>query len=903
MTATSDTQDGTTPETVGHVTDRIPVALSTRFLHHFSEQLYSSPQKAFEELISNGWDAGADYVDVRVSADLTAANATLCILDNGVSMDADGLRGLWHIAFSPKAGKDEEHGRKLIGKFGIGKLATYVLASKLTYICKATDGKIRRVTMDYERIDKKKEAGKEQLINELELELFDVSDAELAMALSSIDTGSVLLDLINDGIKAPPTPSVDDEFGIEVSSVARASSSTWTLAVLTGLKPTGRELKLGVLRRMLEAALPFGSVMAVCLNGERLASSKLEATVKKTWRISTDLGITELDVDASGEQIETGEEPDPEPAPSIPPKKGQRSKKVKPEPQHAAAERAAKPPLAITAGPSYIDLPGVGRVTGTITLFEEKISGGKSDERGASNGFHVNVLGRVVNQGDSSFGEKNLSHAAWARFRMAVRADGLNQFLTTDREKFMERKELRIFRAFLRKAFNTARAFYDNDANAALPDGGDVLVKSLGVLSLSPLRNVVSETLKTQAPLPGLFDESGIEDRKEKRRSWREETKDNIRNALGDIRYERLGDESFVKFRLADNSIVVNKDHPFVAEHSRTKAEKQLLRTIAMVQLLTDVYAIDLGIDSETLDDMRRYRDRLMRFRAIQQRQSGTHLAKLLLGTQHQSDNSKLLERALSDALRYLGFHVTDLAKPGEPEGLAKAYPMPTRSDPTESNPHPPLYSISFDAKSSKHEAASTGNIKLDGVVEHRNRYKADHALVVAPGFEEGALATRCGEQKVTPMKASDLGRLLEYTVEHGAIPLTKLREIFQLYDPEKVTEWVDGLEKWLKKSRQLTIDVFLKALDKLKGKVPDVLSASTLAFACRDFVKVASVKQEDVIAVARGLSILVPDLVGIDGDKIVVNASAERVAAAVEAQLEKLHSDGFDDDSDTVDE
>ena len=37
-------------ETVGHITTEIPVEISTRFLENFSEQLYSSPQKAFEEL-------------------------------------------------------------------------------------------------------------------------------------------------------------------------------------------------------------------------------------------------------------------------------------------------------------------------------------------------------------------------------------------------------------------------------------------------------------------------------------------------------------------------------------------------------------------------------------------------------------------------------------------------------------------------------------------------------------------------------------------------------------------------------------------------------------------------------------------------------------------------------------
>ena len=112
---------------------------------------------------------------------------------------------------------------------------------------------------------------------------------------------------------------------------------------------------------------------------------------------------------------------------------------------------------------------------------------------------------------------------------------------------------------------------------------GDVLVKSMGVLSLAPLRSVVSETLRTQAPLPGLFDESGILDRETKRRDWRANTRENIRNALSTVKYERMGESEFVKFRISDNTIVINKDHPFVLEHTRTKAEKELMRTIAIV--------------------------------------------------------------------------------------------------------------------------------------------------------------------------------------------------------------------------------------------------------------------------------------------------------------------------------
>ncbi len=864
------------PETIGCATGDISVELSTRFLEHFSEQLYSSPQKAFEELISNGWDAGADCVDVRISTDLNDPKATMCVLDNGSSMDEEGLRQLWHIAFSPKKDKPFQHGRPIIGKFGIGKLATYVLASKLTYICKASDGIIRRVTMDYGDIDQQKGAVTDRLISDLTIKLYEVAELEVEAALASVYDGQAILKLIRGGIPQPDGKLSDDEFGSPKTELTRPSANTWTLVVLSGLKPAGRELKIGVLRRMLESALPFGSEMAICLNGELLASSKINTPSMAEWIIGPELDIDSIEIDerygVEGQSQNHSADSD--------------------EASDSPAKLTKVPIKSGTSPVPHVEIPGIGIITGRVWLFVDRISGGKSEARGTSNGFYVNVLGRLVNQNDPSFGEENLSHAAWARFRMTARADGLNELLTTDREKFRNLRALKIFRAFLRRVFNKARTHYDSDMNATIPDGGDVLVRSLGVLSLNPLRNVVSETLRTQPPLPGLFDETGITDREGKRKSWRENTAENIKTALGEVKYENSGDDSFVKFRISDSTIVVNKEHPFVAEHTRTKAEKELLRTMAMVSLLSDVYALDLGISPSVLNNIREYRDKLLRYRAMQRRQSGIYIAKLLLQTQHDSGNSKRLEAVISDALRYIGFEVQDLAKPGEPEGIARAYPIPTSSSPTQENPNPPLYSFSFDAKSSKHETAATGNIKLDGIVEHRKRYEADYALVIAPGFSEGALAVRCEQQQVTPIKASDLGKLLEYTVEHGAIPLTKFREVFRLYDPEKVSQWVADLETWLNEKRPLTIDIFLKALKALKGKIPDALPAGTIALICRDSLHAASVKDEDVIAIAKGLSISSPDIVGVDGDKIIINASAEKVAAVIEAQLERLHSD-----------
>jgi hypothetical protein len=81
-------------ESIGNVIDKITVQLSARFLEHFSQQLYSSPNKAFEELLANSWDAGARTVHVVIPEDLTAAGTAIFVLDDGMSMDAAGLHDL-----------------------------------------------------------------------------------------------------------------------------------------------------------------------------------------------------------------------------------------------------------------------------------------------------------------------------------------------------------------------------------------------------------------------------------------------------------------------------------------------------------------------------------------------------------------------------------------------------------------------------------------------------------------------------------------------------------------------------------------------------------------------------------------------------------------------------------------
>ena len=185
--------------TAGEVEENINVNVGPRFLNLFSEQLYSSPNKAFEELVANSWDAGATAVHIGVPDELYSDDAAVWVLDNGESMDVKGLDDLWNVGKSPKTPGGVKHGRAQIGKFGIGKLATYILAHEITYLCKSKDGFIRAVTMDYRRIDEAADSTESMHIRPLELDIRKIDEDQIPDILSDLSAGEEIIDLINKG--------------------------------------------------------------------------------------------------------------------------------------------------------------------------------------------------------------------------------------------------------------------------------------------------------------------------------------------------------------------------------------------------------------------------------------------------------------------------------------------------------------------------------------------------------------------------------------------------------------------------------------------------------------------------------------------------------------------------------
>lgn len=135
-------------------TDRdAAVTLSQSLVTLLSEQLYKSPIKAVEELVVNSYDADATECRLAIEAPsnlVELKSSFVAVFDNGKGMDGDGLVNLWCIGHSQK--RDVDYARRFsrtqIGKFGIGKLASYSVAARLTYLTKVS-GSVRGVTMDF----------------------------------------------------------------------------------------------------------------------------------------------------------------------------------------------------------------------------------------------------------------------------------------------------------------------------------------------------------------------------------------------------------------------------------------------------------------------------------------------------------------------------------------------------------------------------------------------------------------------------------------------------------------------------------------------------------------------------------------------------------------------------------
>lgn len=264
----------------GREEKKIPVRINYKIIDLFSAGLYSSPHKAFEELVSNSYDAEATKVSIFVPPEVKQ-ESFIWVCDNGKSMDSNGMEDLWKIGESKKRLEEVRSPRKQIGKFGIGKLATYVLANQLTHLCKK-GGKYRMVTMDYLKIPNGAD---------------DYDPIHLSERILEENEVKTIVDEI---IGKDRKKAIDFElFGDD-------AEETWTLAVMSNLKELAFKMREWHLSWVLTTALPLNPGFNLVYNGQKLESSKVNGRLLKKWTFGENDEIIEREKDYTAGEDEEG---------------------------------------------------------------------------------------------------------------------------------------------------------------------------------------------------------------------------------------------------------------------------------------------------------------------------------------------------------------------------------------------------------------------------------------------------------------------------------------------------------------------------------------------------------------------------------------------------------------------
>ena len=243
---------------IGKTIGEMEVIISYNIINLFSGHLYSSPIKAIEELVVNSYDAFAKNCHILIPENLEDADTKIVVFDDGEGMDEKGIRELWLIAETRKRDPDREEqsikkGRLPVGKFGIGKLASYVIGRRISHLSKK-DGRYYAVTMDYKDLEEKKDQGRHIL------------------SIKEVTKQSALKLLKDSGI----------------SDLYAKEPESWTLVIIDVLKPRAREIRRGRLGWVISTALPLVPDFECFLNGDQIKPSKLGETILRGWKIGED---------------------------------------------------------------------------------------------------------------------------------------------------------------------------------------------------------------------------------------------------------------------------------------------------------------------------------------------------------------------------------------------------------------------------------------------------------------------------------------------------------------------------------------------------------------------------------------------------------------------------------------
>ena len=830
---------------IGKKTSEIDVRISYKIIHLFSEGLYSSPNKAVEELVSNSFDAGATTVHVIISPDLIEKDSTIAVIDNGTGMDETGLKGHWLIGVSNKRPKGRKiiNGRKQIGKFGIGKLASYVLANRLSHICKVNK-KYYATSMDYSKIEPTSDGGI-QSEKPVKLPLRELSLKEAKEALSPWLKNNLL----------------------NLKLFGEDAENNWTIAIMSDLKHMATEIARGRLKRILSTTMPLHPEFNLYLDGQYISPAKLSGK-KKSWIIGKD--IKEL----------------PKPAPD--------------ELEVTVDETEEKNSIQ-RFGLSHSLL---GRITGQVELYEDLLTAGKSGKTERSHGFFVYVHGRLVNLEDEYFGiDSNLlRHGTFSRVHIVVHIDSLDEILRSSREALKEGLLLNTAREFLRGVFNFVRTQHEILEEEQAP--GVLAVRRVASspysLTRRPVLNLIISALEKKCAPKYINYPRDLQ--KTQQDEFIAGLNDQAKQPEGLVRHVRISEDlsqhqGIAIFDASEGILKINALHPFVAYFLNEYEDRKRnlpLELLAISEVLQEASLYEIGIKEEVINDIMLRRDELLRYLA-----KSTGKKNALIVSQNLLDaanNESELELQLVAAFERMGFtDAIPLGGSGKPDGYAEA-PLGASEDGEERG-----YKVSLEAKSKERpgEKVTAKTVGISTIVRHRNDHKCDHAIVIGPDFptskgEQSALAKEIEADRkahpgktITLIRIQDMAKLVRL-VPAKRISLHRLQDLFKTCSlPEESKQWIDKIAE--EKSERPRYKELLETIAAEQKATPkQAVTYGSIQTRLRIEHEIVFNSNDEIKELCKALSSMVPDYVTARDSSVDLTTNPETVLSSISSYTQQ---------------
>ncbi|MEE6211100.1 ATP-binding protein [Salarchaeum sp. III] len=670
------TSDDDNPETIyetakeyGATGDSVNIDINFRIIKQFSEQLYDNPRRAIEELVCNSYDAGATECHINTPGEV---GDSLYVLDNGNSMDMEGLQWLWNVASSRKTEEGRTEGsRQQIGKFGVGKLASFALGSRLTYA--ATTGETTRVVSVHQNRLK----GSDRAQKDFDVYEFPKGEAEEYLG----------------------------NFFQEVPNPWEREWDSWTLAVVEEVpeRNVGNNLQPWHLKNMIQTAIPTSTDFTAYLNQEKIKErdphgeevfsvdvtsdemvERIETVLKTYWSTHHDISPEEVEEELYEVELTTFKDPE------------------------NTDERLAG-----------LEVPVLGKVSGEARYFDRPLTTTKRRERGfQDNGFRIHVRGKLINKSDPLFGLDPLSHSVWANFLGEFEMPGLDEEIRVQRDQLKDEPATHIARRIARQSFQEVRS-QKRRADAEDDDEGEEGESSENSPSTGPaVQRSFSERLQERSR-PYAYDAvSGLH-------TQGSNLDINLSEVEVKLRPLRSTDRA-VEFDSDDSVIIINEGHPLIdtlrSTSDFTQNIEDAFKEILAARLLIHGYLRNSGADGMALAASRQIFDSVLRSAA------GTLGADELRYQLEELDDASTVggtrfENAVVDIFQNVGLAAAQEGGPDTHDGIIE---IPQVGE---------NYRVSMEAKGSQ-GVVSHAQLSFDSVNRHRTEQNCDQAVVIARTFQ-----------------------------------------------------------------------------------------------------------------------------------------------------------------------